>query len=59
MQEHFRLLDEEDSALTLRLFESPQYCEHYRVLKAFAYLGCADGEAVVFDDEVEVLVEVH
>jgi hypothetical protein len=39
MQEHFRLLDEEDSAPTLRLFESPQYGEHDRVLKAFAYLG--------------------
>ena len=35
------------------------YTEDRRALKALAYLGGADGEAVVFDDEVEVLVEVH
>src|ERR1039458_3301277 len=59
MQEHLRLFDDQDRALSLGLLEGLQDAKDDGVLHALSHFLCANRKAILFNKQVQRLVEVH
>ena len=59
MQEHFRLFNQNDCALTPGFFKGPEDCKDNGILHPFAHLGCTDLEVTFLHDQDQRFVEFH